>query len=346
MTVKRGNEFLHTPGPTNIPGRILNAMHRPSVDFVSPEFSAISDACFAGLKPIFQTEGEMFIYAGLGHGAWEAALANTLSPGDRILVPETGNFSLAWSRMAEALGVVVDHMPNDWRHAVDAAEVEARLREDTEWGVDVSVGAGQKGLMLPPGISFTAVSEKALRAGHNSMMPRRYWDWRERLGAEQYMRFCGTPPLHLIYGLHEAIQMIVEEGLDRIFARHQRLAEAVRRAVAVWGENGGIEFNAMVEPERSNSVTTILVPDGIDAEEIRSVCRERFRVALGGGLGQLEGHAFRIGHMGDLNEPMVLGALAGVELGLQVCGVPYGKGGVGAAVDYLASTDGVGVSLE
>jgi alanine-glyoxylate transaminase/serine-glyoxylate transaminase/serine-pyruvate transaminase len=215
-----------------------------------------------------------------------------------------------------------------------------------QWGVDVSVGAGQKGLMLPPGISFTAVSEKALRAGHNSMMPRRYWDWRERLGAEQYMRYCGTPPLHLIYGLHEAIQMITEEGLDRIFARHQRLAEAVRCAVAVWGKNGGIEFNAVVEAERSNSVTTILVPDGIDAEEVRSVCRERFRVALGGGLGKLQGHAFRIGHMGDLNEPMVLGALAGVELGLQVCGVPYGKGGVGAAVDYLASTDGVGADLD
>ena len=395
MTVKRGNEFLHTPGPTNIPGRVLNAMHQPAVDFVGAEFTAISDACFAGLKPVFKTKGEIFIYSGLGHGAWEAALANTLSPGDRILVPETGNFSLAWSRMAEALGLVADHLPSDWRHAVDSNEVETRLRDDKEhaykavlavhtdtatgitsdiaavraamdgadhpaplmvdtvaslaatdfrmdeWRVDVAVGAGQKGLMLPPGMSFTAVSEGALTAGHNSMMPRRYWDWRARMGPEQYMRFCGTPPIHMIYGLHESLQMVMEEGLERIFARHQRLAEAVRRAVAAWGEGGGIEFNALVEAERSNSVTTILVPEGCDAEELRTVCRERFRVSLGGGLSRLEGRAFRIGHMGDLNEPMVLGALAGVELGFQTCGIPYGKGGVGAAVDYLASADGV-----
>lgn len=390
--VKRGREFLHTPGPTNIPDRLLRAMHRPAVDFSGPVFTALARGCFEDLKPIFRCSGPVFIYAASGHGAWEAALANTLSPGDRVIVPETGNFSASWSRMAEALGIVVDYLPSDWRHGIDPAALEARLSADKaraikavlmvhtdtatgitsdvpavrraidnaghpalfmvdtiaslgtvdfrfdDWQVDVAVGASQKGLMLPPGLSFTAASEKAIRVGRETTMPRNYWDWRERLTDEQYIRFCGTAPEHLIYGLREAIDMVMEEGLEAIFARHQRLAEAVRRAVAVWGEAGGVSFNAAVPGERANSVTTVLVPDGFDGEQVRQVCRERFGVSLGGGLARLQGHAFRIGHMGDLNEPMILGALAGVEAGLQVCGIPYRSGGVTAAIDHLAQT--------
>ena len=389
---KRGREFLHTPGPTNIPDRLLRAMHRPAVDFSGPVFTALARGCFEDLKPVFRCGGPVFIYAASGYGAWEAALANTLSPGDRVIVPETGNFSASWSRMAEALGIVVDYLPGDWRHGIDPAAVEARLVEDKvnavkavlmvhtdtatgitsdvqavrraidnaghpalfmvdtiaslgttdfrvdDWQVDVAVGASQKGLMLPPGLSFTAVSEKAIRVGRDTTMPRNYWDWRERLTDEQYIRFCGTAPEHLIYGLREAIDMVMEEGLDAIFARHARLAEAVRRAVAVWGEAGGVSFNAMVPAERANSVTTVLVADGFDGEEVRNVCRERFAVSLGGGLARLQGHAFRIGHMGDLNEPMILGALSGVEAGLQVCGIPHQPGGVTAAIGFLART--------
>lgn len=390
--VTRGREFLHTPGPTNIPDRLLRAMHRPAVDFSGPAFTALARSCFEDLKPIFRCAGPVFIYAASGHGAWEAALANTLSPGDRVIVPETGNFSASWSRMAEALGIVVDYLPGDWRHGIDPAMVEARLAEDgaravkavlmvhtdtatgvtsdvpavrraidnarhpallmvdtiaslgtvdfrmDDWRVDVAVGASQKGLMLPPGLSFTAVGEKAIAAGRESTMPRNYWDWRERLTEAQYIRFCGTAPEHLIYGLREAIDMVMEEGLEAVFARHRRLADAVRRAVGVWGEDGGVAFNALQPAERANSVTTILVPDGFDGERVRTVCRERFGVSLGGGLGRLEGRAFRIGHMGDLNEPMILGALAGVEAGLRVCGVPHRPGGVTAAIELLART--------
>ena len=390
--VKRGREFLHTPGPTNIPDRLLRAMHRPAVDFSGPVFTALARSCFEDLKPIFRCSGPVFIYAASGHGAWEAALANTLSPGDRVIVPETGNFSASWSRMAEALGIVVDYLPGDWRHGIDPSAVEARLVEDKaravkavlmvhtdtatgvtsdvpavrraidnaghpalfmvdtiaslgtiefrmdDWQVDVAVGASQKGLMLPPGLSFTAVSEKAIHVGRQTRMPRNYWDWRERLTEEQYIRFCGTAPEHLIYGLREAIDMVMEEGLEAIFARHQRLADAVRRAVGVWGDDGGVSFNALVPAERANSVTTVLVPDGFDGEQVRTVCRERFCVSLGGGLARLQGRAFRIGHMGDLNEPMILGALAGVEAGLQVCGISYRSGGVTAAIDALART--------
>jgi alanine-glyoxylate transaminase/serine-glyoxylate transaminase/serine-pyruvate transaminase len=391
MTVKRGREFLHTPGPTNVPDRIMQAMLRAAMDPTGPEFGVIAQECFEGLKPIFKTEGEMFIYAAVGHGAWEAALANVLAPGDRVLVPETGNFSLNWGRMAEALGIVPEFIPNDWRHAIDPAEVEARLAADREgaikavlmvhtdtatgitsdvarlrqaidntehpalfmvdtiaslgttdfrmdeWQVDVAVGAAQKGLMMPPGLSFTAASEKALHAAHNGGMPRRYWDWRQRMTDYQYLWFGGTAPEHLIFALREAIDMVMEEGLEAAFARHRRLAGAVRRAVATWAEAGAIEFNAVVESERADSVTTILVPEGFDGEEVRATCRERFALALGGGLGRLHGRAFRIGHMGDLNEPMVLGALAGVEAALKVLAIPHREGGVTAAIDHLVS---------
>ncbi len=391
MTVKRGRNFLMMPGPTPIPERILNAMHRQAVDFSGPAFEALARACLEDLRPIFKTRGPVFVYTASGHGAWEAALANTLSPGDRVLVPETGNFSFGWKDMAQALGLEIEEIPGDWRHAIDPAEVEARLAADRDheikavlmvhtdtasavtsdvpalraamdraghpallmvdtvaslvttdfrmddWRVDVAVGASQKGLMMPPGLSFTAASDKALRAAEAGTMPRRYWDWRERSLEPQYKWFCGTAPEHLIFGLRESIDMVMEEGLETAFARHARLAEAVRRAVAVWCEAGALAFNAVVPGERAQSVTTILTPEGFDSERLRQVCRERFDVALGAGLGRLKGRAFRIGHMGDVNEPMILGALASVEAALEICGLPHGKGGVTAAIAYLAS---------
>jgi alanine-glyoxylate transaminase/serine-glyoxylate transaminase/serine-pyruvate transaminase len=390
MTVKRGRNFLMTPGPTPIPERVLNAMHRQAVDFAGPEFQALARSCLEDIRPIFRTAGPVFVYTASGHGAWEAALSNTLSPGDHILVPETGNFSAGWKDMAEALGLQAEDLSGDWRHAIDPAQLEGRLTEDQghaikavlavhtdtatavtsdipalraaidraghpallmvdtvaslattdfrmdEWRVDVAVGASQKGLMLPPGLGFTAASEKALRAGETATMPRRYWDWRERVLEHHYKWFCGTAPEHLVFGLREAIDMVQEEGLDAAFARHACLAEAVRRAVAVWCEAGALAFNALVPAERANSVTTILTPEGFDGDKVRTTCRERFDVALGGGLGRLQGRAFRIGHMGDINEPMVLGALAGVEAALRICGLPHGEGGVTAAIAYLA----------
>lgn len=390
--VKRGREFLQTPGPTNIPDRILNAMRRPALDYSGPQFTEIARTCFEDLKPIFKTDGTVFIYAASGHGAWEAALVNTLSPGDLVLVPETGRFSLHWQMMVDSLGIRSDYMDGDWRHAIDPAAIETRLREDKghaikavlavhtetatgttsdiaairraidaaghpallivdavaslatvdlamdDWGVDVVIAASQKGLMLPPGLSFTAVSDKALAVGREATMPRNYWDWRERITEEQYIKFCGTAPEHLVFGLREAIDMLMEEGLEQVFARHHRIAGAVRAAVDVWAQAGGVAFNAVSPDERANSVTAVLVPPGFNGEDVRVVCREQFRVALGGGLARLEGRAFRIGHMGDLNEPMILGALGAVEMGLQVCGIPYQKGGVTAAVDHLVAT--------
>ncbi len=391
-TVKRGREFLHTPGPTNIPDRILNAMHRPAIDFSGPDFLALARDIFRDVKPIFKTEGEVFIYTSSGHGAWEAALANVLAPGDKALVPETGQFSMSWRDMAEKLAIEAELLPGDWRHGIDPAKVEARLAQDRdhsikavmmvhtdtatgvtsdiqavrraidtaghpallivdiiashlttdfrmdEWGVDIAISASQKGLMLPPGLGLTAASPKALAVGAESARPRSYWDWRARQGEEHYRWFCGTAPEHLIFGLRESLNMIAEEGMDAIFARHARLAGAVRAAIGVWAEAGAVELNALLPAERADSVTTILTADGHDPDMVRATARERFRVSLGGGLGQLGGRAFRIGHMGDLNEPMVLGALAGVEAALQVCAIPHGKGGVTAAIDHLAQT--------
>ncbi|MDE0944696.1 MAG: aminotransferase class V-fold PLP-dependent enzyme [Alphaproteobacteria bacterium] len=387
--VKRGREFLHTPGPTNIPDRILNAMHQPAVDFTAPPFVAMTRSCFADIKPIFQTEGPVFMYAANGHGAWEAALSNTLSPGDHILLPETGNFSLKWGMMAESLGLVIEHLPGDWRRAVDPDAVEQHLRDDDEgrikavlmvhvdtatgiasdvpavrkamnnaghnalfmvdtiaslatmefqmdeWGVDVALAASQKGLMCPPGLGFTACSEKAMHANQSAQLPRNYWDWQDRMTEAQYIRFCGTAPIHLLYGLREALDMLAEEGLGNTIARHQRLSSAIRAAVDTWCAGGEMAFNATVPEQRSNSITAIRVPGGFNAEEIRTMARERFQVSMGGGLDRLSGIVFRIGHMGDLNEPMILGALGGVEATLLAMGIPHGRGGVRAAIEFL-----------
>ncbi len=391
MKPSTGRNFLHTPGPTNIPERVLRAMMQPAMDFSDPVFLDMTRSCFVDLKKIFRTESEVVCFASNGHGAWEAALVNTLSAGDHVLVPQYGHFTQNWAEMAEAFGIVVDNIPGDWRHAIDPDAIEAHLREDTEhkikavltvhtdtatgitsdlqamrraidnakhpalymvdtvaalgttefrmddWGIDVAVGGSQKGLMQPPGLAFNAVSAKALAACETATLPRLYWDWNRRLEEAYYRWFCGTPPEHLLFALREGLDMVLEEGLENAFERHRRLAEAVRRAVAVWSRANALSLNALNPEECSNSVTTILVADGYDADELRIISREKFDVSLGSGLGQTRGKAFRIGHMGYLNEPMILGALAGAEASLEASGIPYEKGGVDAAVKFLAA---------
>ncbi len=391
MTVKRGRNFLMTPGPSSVPERVLQAMTRNAVDLAAPEFVAFARSCMDDLKPIFKTGGDVFIYAANGHGAWEAALANTLSPGDRVLVPGTGHFAESWGLVAEALGLVVEVIPNDWRHAADPAVVEERLRADPggsfkalllvhtdtatgisndvaamrraidaaghpallmidavaslattdfrmdDWGVDVAVSASQKGLMTPPGLSFTAVGDKARQAARGAGTPRYYWDWQRRQDPMWYRWYCGTPPEHLLFALRTALDMLAEEGLEQAIARHRRLADAVRAAVRAWSAAGVVGLNAL-EPERAaDAVTTVRLADGFDAAAVKRLCHDRFNVSLGGGLGQLDGKAFRIAHMGDVNEPTVLGALASVEAALQLRDIPCAKGGVEAAIDSLAA---------
>lgn len=389
--VRRGREFLNVPGPTNIPERVLNAMSRPAVDFSGPEFIDIAMTCFRDLKWVFRTEGDVFIYAANGHAAWEAAMVNTLSAGDTILVPETGHFSTGWGETSAALGLKVKTVASDWRRAIDPAAVEEALRADTghaikavlmvhtdtatgvtsdiralraaidaaghpalfmvdaiaslattelnmdEWGIDVVVAASQKGLMCPPGVALVAAGEKAMQAHAGATLPRRYWDWTDRTAKEHYRKFCGTAPEHTIFALREALTMLQEETLDGVFARHARLAEAVRLCVGKWCEGGALQFNAVNPDERSDAVTTILLPANVSTETMRAMCRDNFSVAVGGGLGKLIGKAFRIGHMGDMNEPMILGCLASVEAALKRLDVPLGAGGVQAAIDWLAA---------
>lgn len=390
VPVRRGREFLNVPGPTNIPGRILNAMNRPAVDFSGPEFVDIAVSCFRDLKWLFRTEGDVFIYAANGHAAWEAAMVNTLSEGDAILVPETGHFSNGWAETAESFGLTVKTVASDWRRAIDPAAVEAALRADKEhaikailmvhtdtatgvtsdipalraaidaaghpalfmvdaiaslattelamddWGVDVVVSASQKGLMCPPGVALVAAGPKAMAAHATSTLPRRYWDWTGRTAKEHYRKFCGTAPEHTIFALREALNMLQEETLEGAIRRHARLSEAVRLCVGKWCEGGALQFNAVNPNERSDSVTTILLPGNVSTDMMRAMCRDNFSVAVGGGLGKLIGKAFRIGHMGDMNEPMILGCLGAVEAALKRLDVPIGAGGMQAAIDWLA----------
>ena len=388
----RGRNFLMTPGPSNIPDRVLAAMHRPAVDLVDSEFVALTESCFDDLAKVFRTEGRVFLYASNGHGAWEASLANLVGEGDLVLAPSTGMFSWAWGQLASDLGAKVEEMEGDWRSAFDADRIEERLREDSQhrikavlavqtdtatsvtsdiaavrraldacghpallmadivaslgtvdfrmddWGVDVAIAGSQKGLMTPPGLAFTAVSPRALEQSRTAGIRRGYWDWARRMDSEEfYMKFFGTPPEHLMWGLREALDMLFEEGLETAFARHRRLAAAVHAAVEVWGQTGALELNAVNPAERATSVTTIRVAKGIDSNQLRLLARDELDVSLGYGLGPLDGKAFRIGHMGWINEPMVLGALGAVEMAMQACGVPYRKGGVTAAVDSLAA---------
>lgn len=389
MTSERGFQFLLSPGPTPIPERVLNAMHRQSVDFASPDFWTLCDGVFEDLKPIFQTDGVIHIYTANGHGAWEAALANMLSPGDKVVIPEVGVFSEAWRNMAEALGYECLTVKNDWRSAIDNDALEDLLREDRAheikavlyvhvdtatsirsdvpgaraaidaaghpallcvdtiaslgttnfpmdaWGVDVTVGACQKGLMLPPGVSMVATNEKAMEVSKSTTTGRRYWDWQERIGGEKYQVFCGTAPEHFIFGLREALNILAEDGLEATFARHARLARTVRACVEKWCEAGALEFNAIHPDQRADSVTAILTPDGYDAEDLRAIGRE-MNLHIGAGIGPYRGKGFRIGHMGDINEPMILGSLAAIETCLRRAGIPIGSGGMDAAIGALS----------
>jgi alanine-glyoxylate transaminase / serine-glyoxylate transaminase / serine-pyruvate transaminase len=393
MAVSRGSHFFINPGPTNIPDRILRAMDRGAIDFNGAQFRAIAEECFAGLKRVFKTDETILAYAASGHGAWEAALVNLFSPGDKLLVVESGFFSLNWGMRGEAFGLEIETLPNDWRTAADPAKLESRLREDREhaikavlvvhnetstgvfndiaalrraidaakhpalflvdtisslasmdfrmdeWGVDVVVAGSQKGLMLPTGMAFTGISARAIAATAEAKLPRVYWDWRRLLGGTSQSVWNGTAPVHFFYGLQEALRMLDEEGLDEVFARHHRLAEATRRAVRAWRQNDGPEIYAVDPRAQSDSITAVLLPEGYDADKTRQVCLDKFNVSLGGGLDRLRGRVLRIGHLGDLNEPMILGAIAAVEMALELTGVPHGRGGVQAAMDYLVSDE-------
>ena len=389
MTVRNGREFLSIPGPTTVPDEILSAMHRPAVDIYGRELTAVTDSCLADLKKVFRTDGLPFIYIGNGHAAWEGALANILSPGDTVLVLESGRFAAGWGQTAEVMGAKIETLSGDQRRAVDPAMLEARLREDKdgrikailvvqvdtasgvandiaalrraidaaghgalfmvdaiaslatmpfemdEWGVDVAVTCSQKGLMMPPGISLAAAGKKAMATHEGAGMRTRYWDWTERQGAEHYMKYCGTPPVQMLYALRQSLDMLLGEGLENVFERHRILAGAVQAAVGVWGRSGALEFNITEPGERAPSVTTVLT-NGHDPARLLDYCREKCGVVLGIGIGDLTGKAFRIAHMGHVNAPMVLGSLSVTEAALAATGIPHEKGGVQAAIDHLA----------
>src|SRR5579872_887964 len=383
--VHTGRHFLQIPGPTNVPDRVLQAMSFPTIDHRGPEFSALGKEVIAGMKRVFQTEGTVVMYPSSGTGAWEAALVNTLSPDDKVLMFETGQFATLWRQMAGRLGIDIEFVPGDWRHGVDPALVEEKLTADREhrikavcmvhnetstgvtsrvgevraaidrarhpalfmvdtisslasidyrhdeWKVDVTVGGSQKGLMLPPGLGFNAVSQKAVAAGKTAKLPRSYWDWQPMLQANDKGFFPYTPATNLLYGLREAIAMLEDEGLENVFARHDRHAEATRRAVRAWG----LEILCADPREYSSSLTTVMMPEGHNADALRAAILERFDMSLGQGLGKLSGKVFRIGHLGDFNDLMLAGTLCGVEMGLGIAGVPHRKGGLDAALSYL-----------
>ncbi|HEX9881566.1 MAG TPA: aminotransferase class V-fold PLP-dependent enzyme [Hyphomicrobium sp.] len=383
-----GRHYLQIPGPTPIPERILNAMSRQMLDHRGPAFQEFATHLLANIKTLFKTSNPVVIFPSSGTGAWEASLVNTLSPGDRILVIETGQFAVLWRNMAERLGLKPEVLPTDWHSGADANALEARLKQDKghdikavcvvhnetstgactwldeirtamdaarhpallmvdavsslavmdfrhdEWGVDVAVAGSQKGLMLPPGLSFTAISDKALAASKTAKLPRSYWSWNDMLAMNANGFFPYTPPTGHLFGLAEAIAMLHEEGLDNVFARHERLAEAVRRAVRAWG----LEIWCRDPRAYSPAVTTVTMPDALNADQFRKLVLESFNMSLGTGLNKLAGKAFRIGHLGYTNELTVLGAIAGVEMGLELGGIPHQKGGVGAAMAYLAET--------
>jgi alanine-glyoxylate transaminase/serine-glyoxylate transaminase/serine-pyruvate transaminase len=386
MAYTAGRHFLQIPGPTNVPERVLRAIDSPTIDHRGPEFQRLGQEVLAGLKHVFKTKGTVIIFPASGTGAWEAALVNTLSPGDKVLMYETGHFATLWNGMAKRLGIVPEFIAGDWRHGADPAAIEARLAADKkheikavcvvhnetstgatsrigevrkaidraghpalfmvdtisslasidyrhdEWGVDVTVAGSQKGLMLPPGLSFNAVSDKALAASKSARLTRSYWSWDEMLGPNKSGFFPYTPATNLLYGLREALKMLVEEeGLDNVFKRHDRHAEATRRAVRAWG----LEILCLNPAEYSSALTAVLMPQGHSEVAFRKVVLERFDMSLGSGLGKIADKVFRIGHLGDFNDLTLMGTLAGVEMGLELAGVPHQKGGVAAAMDYL-----------
>jgi alanine-glyoxylate transaminase/serine-glyoxylate transaminase/serine-pyruvate transaminase len=385
MAYRSGPHFLQIPGPSNVPGRILRAIEQPTIDHRGPDFQALGQEVLGLVKRIFQTEHPVVIFPSSGTGAWEAALVNTLSAGDKVLMAETGQFSTLWSELATKLGLRPEVIPGDWRHGVDPAAIEERLTADKtheikavcivhnetstgvtsrvkrvreaidrtghpclfmvdsisglasadyrhdDWGVDVTVSGSQKGLMLPPGLGFNALSPRALEATKSATLPRSYWDWGAMLGPNATGWFPYTPATNLLYGLKEACEMLLEEGLENVFARHSRHGEATRRAVRHWG----LEVLCQNEDEHSPVLTAVLMPDGHDADHLRAVILDRFDMSLGSGLGKVKGRVFRIGHLGYFNDLMLAGTLSGVEMGLGLAGVPHQKGGVQAAMDYL-----------
>ncbi len=387
---RQGRDFLHTPGPTHIPDRVLNAMHRQPYDLVDPRLLDLTASCFEELKPVFRTESEVFIYASNGHGGWEAAISNLFDPGDAVLLPEMGMFGARWGNVAKELGLEPSYVTSDYRRAVEPAALEEALRADKghrikgvlavhtdtssgitcdlaayrraidaaghpallvadviaslaaapfemdAWGVDAAICGSQKGLMCPPGLAYVAAGPRALARAEQVTRTRFYWDWRERSNKELYRRFCGTAPEQALFALRAALDIVAEQGLDAIIARHARLAGAVQRAVEAWATGGALALNAVVPSERSVSLTAIRVADGIDAEVLRTYAREQFSVAVAGSYGTLTGKVFRIGHLGDLNEPMMLGCLGAVEATLIALGVPHGDGALRAAAAFLA----------
>lgn len=386
-----GRHFLQIPGPTNVPDRVLRAIDHATIDHRGPEFGVLGRQVLAGLKKIFKTESHVIIYPASGTGAWEAALVNTLSAGDLVLMAETGHFATLWKKMAERLGLRVEFLPGDWRRPAEPAAIEARLKQDThheikavcivhnetatgvtsdigavrkaidgaghpalfmvdtisslgsidyhhdEWGVDVTVAGSQKGLMLPPGLSFNAISAKALAASEKNDLHRSYWDWHAMIASNATGYFPYTPATNLLYGLHEALDMLFTEGLETVFARHKRHAEATRRAVRAWG----LEILCADPASYSPSLTAVMMPGGQGADALRKVALEHFNLSLGQGLSKVKDKVFRIGHLGDINDLTLCGTLCGIEMSLKLAGVRHQQGGVQAATDYLTEVAAV-----
>ena len=386
MSDASGRHFLQIPGPTNIPDRILRAISQPIIDHRGPEFASLGHDVLSGIRPVFKTEQPVIIYPASGSGAWEAALVNTLSPGDKVLMCETGHFAYLWQQIADRIGIETEVIDTDWRHGADPAVIEEKLAADRgheikavcivhnetstgvvsniagirkavdaanhpallmvdtisslasidyrmdEWGVDVTVAGSQKGLMLPPGLSFNAVSGKALAAGKDATLRKSYWSWDDMLAANRSGFFPYTPATNLLFGLREAIEMLNEEGLENVFARHARHGAATRRAVETWG----LEVVCQNSDEHSASLTAVMLPQQHSADNLRQVILDNFDMSLGTGLGRLADRVFRIGHLGSFNDLMLAGTLSGVEMGLTLAGVPHNSGGVQAALDQLA----------
>ena len=389
MALHTGRHFLQIPGPTNIPDRVLRAMDMPTMDHRGPEFAELGFAVFSGMQRIFRTKQPVIIFPSSGTGAWEAAIVNTLSPGDKVLLAETGQFAVLWKGIAEKFKLDLEFLPTDWRRGADVAEIEARLASDKAhkikavlvvhnetstscvthplevrkalnrtnhpallmvdtisglasleyehdaWGIDVSVGGSQKGMMLPPGLSFNAVSEKALAASRTNTSLRSYWDWHDMIAINKTGTFPYTPAINLLFALREAIAMLEEEGLENVFARHKRHAAATRAAAKVWG----LDLVCLDPDAYSPALTAVMTPEGHDADAFRKVVLENFDMSLGTGLGKIKGRAFRIGHIGHFNDLMLMGTLSGVEMGLGLAKIPHRAGGVLAAMDILKNRD-------
>lgn len=389
MSAAFGRHFLQIPGPSNVPDRVLRAMDLPTIDHRGPDFQALGQRVLSKIRKIFQTENRVIIFPSSGTGAWEAALVNTLSPGDRVLMYETGQFAALWHEIASKLGLQAEFLGGDWRTGVNADAIAERLSADKEheikavcvvhnetstgvtsniaavrkaidgaahpalllvdtisglgsmdfrhdeWGVDVTICGSQKGLMLPPGLGFNAVSDKAMAASDSAGLPRAYWDWKAMAGPNDSGFFPYTPATNLLYGLDTAIDMLLEEGLENVFRRHDRFAEATRLAAKAWG----LDILCTNPNEYSSILTALIMPEGHDADRLRSIILERFDMSLGAGLGKVAGKVFRIGHLGDFNDLMLMGTLAGVEMGLRIAGVPVKASGVEAAIAFLADSN-------